>query len=391
LAAGKLAPVEAAALGYLPLSLMEYTGLSRTQIVHEWCDDLPVFDSVLETSLGRIASITLPRFSSELYDDQEDLVKVVLEALALAGRLGARTVSLTGLIPSATDYGRAVAAAVAGRSDLPMITTGHATTAATVVLAIKRVIQEGGRDLAQERVGFLGLGSIGRTSLRLMLSCLPHPAEIRLCDVYDKRDLLEEARREIVSEFGFRGTVQVVESRADVPPEFYDSTLIVGATNVPDILDIARVKPGTMIVDDSGPHCFAPQQAIGRFREQDDILFTAGGVLRSPHPMTRLIYLPRQAEPFIQASHREALMSYNPFDITGCVLSSLFSSRFADLNPTVGLVDVGSCFQHYDRLGQLGFRAADLHCEGYVLPETSIGNFRQRFGGVSFNEQERDQ
>jgi hypothetical protein len=380
-AAGSLAPVDAAALGYLPDSIVDHTGLSREQIIHDFCHDLPVFSGVLETFLGRIGLIMLPVFGSEIYADKEKLTRLTIDGLRIAEQLGARTVSLTGLIPSATDYGLSVATAIAGQTDVPMITTGHATTAATVVLAVKRMAQAARRDLTRERVGFLGLGSIGSACLRLMLGCLPHPAEIVLCDVYNKQELLQEIRNEIVSCFGFCGSVRILESRAEVSPRFYDSTLIIGATNVPDILDITRVKSGTMIVDDSGPHCFALQQAIRRFQEHRDILFTAGGMLRSPHPIITTLYLPRLAAQFMSDKQAKALSNHNPFNVTGCVFSSLLSSRFDDLKPTVGLVDRDACVRHYDMLNQLELRAADLHCEDYVLAEASIGSFRQTFGG----------
>ena len=74
-------------------------------------------------------------------------------------QIGAATVSLTGLLPSATDYGRDLAEALAGQ-DLPRITTGHATTTSAVVLAVRRALEEAGRDLdgRARRVHRPGLG-----------------------------------------------------------------------------------------------------------------------------------------------------------------------------------------------------------------------------------------
>ena len=155
-ATGEGAPVDAAAVGSLPSELLVRTGLSRDEVIHGWYDNLPTLTAILETSWGRIAVIRLPRFSTELYNDKADIVGVIVEALEIAGRLGARTVSLTGLIPSATDYGRAVAEAISGRHDLPLISTGHATTVATVVPAVKKILQEGGRNLARSRSGSWG-------------------------------------------------------------------------------------------------------------------------------------------------------------------------------------------------------------------------------------------
>jgi len=135
-----------------------------------------------------------------------------------------------------------------------------------------------------------------------------------------------------------------------------------------------------MLVDDSSPHCFSLQDAVKRFREQEDILFTEGGVLQSPHSISQLSYLPPAVEQMMNLAHMVPFSKYNPFQITGCVFSGLLSSCFDDLKPTVGFVDVGSCLKNQERLNELGFRAADLHCGNYILPEKSIRNFRNRFG-----------
>ncbi|MFP5273889.1 amino acid adenylation domain-containing protein [Coleofasciculus sp.] len=368
-AVGKIASVDSAALGYLTLSLLKETNLTRDEILQDWFDNLPMWDAVIETKWGRIAGLTLPIFEDELYSDPQKLMQMTVEALEMAGRLGAKTVSLTGLIPSATDYGRAIVKAVEGRNDLPKITTGHATTCSTVVLTIKKILQVSQRSLENEKVAFIGLGSVGLNSLRLMLKCLPHPSSLILCDVYSKLESIQNIQREIISDLGFRGSIQIAtsSSSSELPPEIYDATLIIGATNVPDILDIKRVKPGTLIVDDSGPHCFSPEQAIKRFEEQKDILFTEGGVLQAPNPMKTVIYLPKSLQNNLNETSWKEYAPTNPVDITGCVLSSLLSSRFDHLEPTVGLLNVETCVQHYQGLEQLGFQAADLHCEGYNL------------------------
>ncbi|MCT7965693.1 amino acid adenylation domain-containing protein [Laspinema sp. D1] len=368
-AVGKVTPVDSAALGYLPLSLLKETTLTRQEIKN-WLSNLPMWDAVMETKWGRIAGLLLPIFEDELYTDQQTLVEMVVESLEMAGRLGAKTVSLTGLIPSATDYGCAIAQAIEGRTDLPKITTGHATTCSTVVLTIKKILQISNRSLEGEKVAFLGLGSIGINTLRLMLKCLPHPQSIILCDIYSKLESLQNLQRELSGDLGFQGYVQIAtsSSSSELPPEIYDATLIIGATNVPDILDIKRVKPGTLIVDDSGPHCFSPEQAIQRFEEQKDILFTEGGALHAPDPIETVIYLPEWVKNNMTENVWSAYFEpTNPLNIMGCVMSSLLSSRFDDMQPTVGLLDLETCVQHYQGLERLGFQAADLHCEGYVL------------------------
>ena len=243
------------------------------------CHNLPLFREIWETSIGRVAIITIPRFTSQIYDNPVDIVNLLTQALRISKVIGAHTVSLTGLIPSATDYGKNLTK-VTTQQRLPQVTTGHATTAAAVVFTISKILEVGSRNLTKEQVGFLGLGSIGVATLRLMLKCLPHPKEIILCDIYDKRDFLKSFHQELVQELDFQGVVRLLESRVVVPSAFYEATLIVGATNMPDVLDIISVKPGTLIVDDSSPHCFNVEIAQQRLMADGDILFTEGGLLR---------------------------------------------------------------------------------------------------------------
>ncbi|MBO1049480.1 MAG: amino acid adenylation domain-containing protein [Dolichospermum sp. DEX182a] len=384
-AMGDIPSIDAAALMYLPGNILEKTGLSKKEVIYDWYDNVPVLNTIMETHLGRIGVLLLPRFSFELYSSQEELVRISLSALKIAKLIGARTVSLTGLIPSATDYGNAIANAIGTQNDLPKITTGHATTSATVILAIQKILQEGRRDITQERVGFLGLGSVGLSSLRLMLKCLPHPKEIILCDVYSKLEYLKKIRQELANDLGFQKNVHIIISQAELPREIYEATLIVGATNAAEILDINRLKPGTMIVDDSVPHCFKTNIAIQRFQEQQDILFTEGGIIRSDHPIYETTYFPHEIEKTAMNSPQvaaalEIFFQHNPYNITGCIFSSLLSSCFEELKPTLGSVDVNTSLQHYEVLTKLGFEAADLHCEDYVLPKESIQKYAYRFG-----------
>ncbi|NEO73876.1 amino acid adenylation domain-containing protein, partial [Moorena sp. SIO3H5] len=376
---GKIHPVDAAALGYLEEYNPELFDYSRDYIIENIFENLPFWVMVKQTNWGRIAIILLPRFVSDLYSNQDDTVQATIEALEMAGRIGAKFVSLTGLIPSATDYGLAITKAIANRQDLPKITTGHRTTGAAVVLTIKKICEQGGRDLSTEKVGFIGLGSVGMNVLPLMLKCLSHPQEITLCDVYDKLEFMENIKQNLVQKFGFKGQINLALSKTTVPEQFYESTLIVGATNVPDVLDIMQVKPGTLIVDDSGPHCFSVEQAIQRFQEREDILFSEGGMLRSPYPMKTTIHLPPSVENILNNAQKSSIFS-NPFNIMGCAFSGLLSSQFEQLEPTVGICDGEQSQLHYQILEELEFEAGDLHCEEYVLPEKSIANFRQRFG-----------
>jgi hypothetical protein len=360
-ASGEIPSVDAVALGYSSSSLPEL-----------W-SEVPTLSDILETPWGRIGVIILPYLDTQLYDDQRRLVKDIGIAVTLAKQIGAKTVSLTGLLPSATAYGRAVVETLDHDSRSPLISTGHATTGAAVVLNIRRLVETGGRDLSKERVAFLGLGSIGLTSLRLMLTSLPHPQQIMLCDVYNKLKVLETIQEELIKTLKFQGEVVVIPSQMEVPAAIYEATLIVGATNVPEVLEISRVSPGTLIIDDSAPHCFSTAGAIQRFQERADILFTEGGVLQSPQPIHQIIYATPEQDQWLDS------WTFEPLNITGCVFSSLLSARF-ELPTTLGLVEATQAQEHYRKLTALGFQGSDLHCENYQLPPHLIEQFRRRFG-----------
>jgi len=373
-ASGLLAPVDAVALAYLTEE--DYPGISHEDVQHRLFQGLPLLTHILDTPWGRTALLTLPLYSQQLYSDPERLVHLCVQARTMARSIGARVLSLTGLLPSATEYGRALQDVSGGKS-APRISTGHATTTAAVVCAISRILRESGRELSRERVAILGLGSIGKASLRLMLRRLPHPEQLLLCDLYEKQAVLEEMRRELAGLLGFQGDLRCLVSHGrTVPDELYQASMIIGATNVPGVLNIGHVAPGMLIVDDSGPHCFELDQAIERLKTRGDLLFTEGGVLQSPWPITETIYLPAH----IGQDGRRQLARSDPHHITGCVFSSLLSAHFEDLEPTLGPVDTAQAEQHLVQLEALGFQAADLHCDKFVLSEEQIRAFRRRFG-----------
>src|SRR5262249_21363471 len=160
-----------------------------------------------------------------------------------------------------------------------------------------------------------------------------------LCDVYSKQESLESLRRELSDELGYGGEMRLLASRHEVPAELYEASLIVGATNVAEILDIDRVAPGTIVVDDSAPHAFPPEAALGGSKERGDILVTGGGGLSAPEPLPLRVYVPDELEPWLKAGLISLVARSNPWYITGCVLSGLLSAKFAHLAPTIGLID----------------------------------------------------
>jgi hypothetical protein len=213
-----------------------------------------------------------------------------------------------------------------------------------------------------------------------MLRCLAHPKRILLCDLYGKMTSLQELSAQIARDISYRGAVEIVPSLHQLPARVYEATLIIGATNVPDLLQIESIKPGTLIVDDSAPHCFKPKQIIQRFQNSPDILFSAGGAVQPVEPVRRIRYLPHHVDQMMVPGGARAISIRDPRRLAGCAFSSLLLSRYPELPASLGLVESSSSIQYYNLLTQLGYRAAELHCEDYLLPENLISAFRKRFG-----------
>nr|MDX2775732.1 hypothetical protein [Streptomyces europaeiscabiei] len=136
------------------------------------------------TPLGRSGFVSLPLFADELTGPlpTDDLATLTAHAVDHAASLGARCVSLAGMIPSLTGYGYDVLRRTAATTTT--LTTGHATTTVAVVKTVRTALDATGRDLAELTLAVVGCGSIGTSSLRLLLARSPRPpARLLLCDV----------------------------------------------------------------------------------------------------------------------------------------------------------------------------------------------------------------
>ena len=385
---GRLAPVDGAAILALPAGMFDRAGLdpSETTVAIDDLGGLPMLMGVITTTMGRIAAIMIPRLdTAELYLDREGLVGTILEALELAGRLGADNASLSGLLVSATDYGRAVVVALEGRTDLPRITSGHDTTTASVLLVVETALREAGRTLDQETLCCLGVGSVGRASLELMLSKLPHPRSLLLCDPYAQKGTVERVAEEVRATCGYQGEIRVIGGTSTLPDEFYEATLISADTNAPDIVDVGRLRPGTILVDDSIPPCYDRDAALARVAERADLLFAQGDVIRCDKPMGKVLHWPpKMYDLFGQEGIDEFVKvtpdASSPIDITSSVLSSLLAGRITGIAATVGPSDPERCVLQLETLRKLGFEGSAPQCDGVFLSDAAVHRFREQFG-----------
>lgn len=360
IASGQIPAVQAAALAYWPDINEQNLLLDK---LSEKIQDLPFVLNILETKIGRVAIIPLPIFASELYAKREKLLKMITDGLLFAKFIGAQTVSLAGVLPSAINYGQAIRYEASDK--YPKITTGHATTVAAIILQIEKALTLIKRDIQSETIGFLGLGSIGKSALQLMLTVLPHPKAIILCDIAAEK-YLEGIKRQIVNEYGFKGTISILSGQSKPDKKFYQSTLIIGATNQANVLQVTMLQKECIVIDDSAPHCFDTKEAFRRLKEKQDIVITEGGVLKAPYQITEL-----RCKDFFN----DSLVDYipgiffrrNPYEITSCVFSSILTNHYNEINPTIGFVDVHDSKKHYKLLKELNFCGNDINLEGQLF------------------------
>jgi acyl transferase domain-containing protein/NADPH:quinone reductase-like Zn-dependent oxidoreductase/SAM-dependent methyltransferase/acyl carrier protein len=372
---------DAAALLYVPDRVSAAGGFSDEQIRLLFGQE-PFISHHYELKQGTIGVITLPLRSHELFNSPR-LPELTRQAIALAQRHGAKCVSLAGLIPSATRYGQDVRDWVGVSA--PIVTTGHATTTATVILNLQNLLARIGRRLEQETLAVLGLGSIGKSCLDLALHVLPHPRSLILCDVFGKQTDLAALARRAREEYGFRGQLDLLVSDVGVPVELYQATTILAAVSVPNAIDVGLLRPGTVIVDDSFPPAFPLEQAISRLESKGDVLFTNAGMARLADPVQERVFLPPASDVEVARYGMDAFRAEflrDPHELTACFLSSLLTQTDESFPATLGSPTTEDLSAHYHGVIRLGIQAARAQCGRYFVPDEAIEAFRARFGGI---------
>jgi hypothetical protein len=191
--------------------------------------------------------------------------------------------------------------------------------------------------------------------------------------------------RDRVRDAGYEGQVDIVKNGGALPPEVYDASMVIASTNLPGVLNMADLQPGTLVVDYSFPPVFRLDEAIKRFSTRRDILFTTGGELRMPDVVAETIYLPEELEDLgeaVQAGFMNFLASRDKHEITGCVLVSLLTGS-KGVEATLGELKNKDAVAHFEHLGELGVEPAKLQMGGFFLPEEGISTFRDRRSGTS--------
>ncbi|MFD0312825.1 amino acid adenylation domain-containing protein [Streptomyces flavalbus] len=375
--------LDAALVGYLPApaQLAQFAGLPESGAGREdirrllFPDQAPRLLETTTTSLGRSGFVALPLFADELVGDGA-LAAHTARAVDTASALGARSVSLAGMIPSLTGYGFDVLRASRGAAAL---TTGHAATVVSVVHTVRAALSVIRRDLHDCDLAVVGLGSIGASSLELLLTLAERPpARLLLCDVPGSgprlRDLAQRLR-----ERGLAEQVTVRLSDPALPDAVYEAGLVIAAVSGHGALvDIDRLRPGTVVVDDSFPHCFDTGRALARMREEGDVLVLGGGLLTVGATRRTLA----EGLPGLVATAGAAARYGIPGTLASCRTESLLHASGANVPLVRGLVDGPTALAYWHAMEQAAITAAPPHLLGQLL-EPSTAALRAPTGGAS--------
>ncbi|MGE3725361.1 MAG: amino acid adenylation domain-containing protein [Candidatus Sericytochromatia bacterium] len=365
-------PLDAALISYLPsleqiqrvaprLSLGQIQALKQRLFPNGealWIEHL-------QTPLGQSANLVLPFFANEILPGQaQRLLPAIQHARLQAQALGARVVSLAGLLPALSAYGHDLPAIPAQANGAPQrLSTGHSTTVVAMLETLRLALAQLERPLASCRLAMVGLGSIGEATLHALLASQEHPASLTLVDRLGTEQRLRQLAEGLSAQHGYSGPVQWVLSPAEsLPTEVYQVDLILSAVSARQVIDISQLHPGTVLIDDSFPHCFDVRAAITRMRQESDVLVIGGGLLQLPgSQQTRYLPLP---DPELQDALAQVSL---PACLPGCQLESLLLAAYPELPETLGLVDPAKLLQYLPVIQAAGIRAAPLHLEGYLV------------------------
>ncbi|MBQ0853813.1 amino acid adenylation domain-containing protein [Streptomyces sp. BH-SS-21] len=372
--------MDAALVGYLPAPghLARLAGLPEDVLEREdlramlFPGNAPRLLETVRTPLGGSGFVCVPLFSDELGRDPE-LVAHTARAVSLASSLGARCVSLAGMIPSLTGYGFDVLRSANLGPGSAAVTTGHAATVVSVVRTVHAALDATGQDLADLDVAFVGLGSIGTSSLDLLLTRATRPPRrLLLCDAPGSGPRLRQLARRL-KENGRADEVEVAESRSALPDAVYEADLVVTAvSSTHTLLDVDRLAPGTIVVDDSFPHCFDTGRAVARMRERRDVLVLGGGLLH-------LGDLGREIAEGLPAAAAAGYLAQPWLEgtLASCRTESLLHAAEPQLPLVHGLVDEAAARAYWEATERAGVTAGPLHLLGHTVGPDPLAGARE--------------
>jgi predicted amino acid dehydrogenase len=335
------------------------------------CKNLkPVFGEVIEMPELTAGILFLPIFAAEIMDPatrrqcRQVLEEEALPAVASAG--GRAVVCLGGLTGSLSAYGRKIEAR-AGELGLT-ITTGHSVTAVSVLRTYLRAANDLARDPACSVLSVVGLGSVGGAFIELLARQDQQPRVLVLVDRPARREHIERLAEGLRRRTRMSVVVELTTSAGPIEPDSlcYRSTFLVTAVSTPNLIDVGRVAPGTVLIDDSQPYCWSRAEAWDRCRTRRDIAPCEAGLVDCAGIGFRSHF------PFDFADHGP-LGSHTSWS---CLAEGLLRGLERDLPPTLGEPNFATLLEYDAAFLRRGFKTPPLQCGAHELP---VDELQERF------------
>lgn len=332
-------------------------------------DNEPQLIAIETTSFGRTGVVFIPLFADELLMmPQKKLIEFILKAVNVCQQNGARCISLAGNLPSKTNYGFAVVDALKNTTILKpqtVLTTGHSCTVVAVIKTIQKVLKELDLEIKNLSIAVAGFGSIGQASINLLLAEIGSPAQIIIADLATMLPGLQKPLIDLKKRF--KNGVEVIPVDKTIPDDFYAADIIIGASSTGKVIDVTKLRPGTLLVDDSFPHIVDVKKAISRMKKQQDVLIVGAGKL-SVGQKERSILQKSVPESWI----KKIIEKFSDEGLPGCQAESLLMSFDNSLPPTIGLVTGLNVGQYWRKVNELNLDAVGFHLQGYAVDNILI-------------------
>ena len=357
-------------------------------------DQMPQLVESIDTRLGVSGSIFLPFFADHLSKlGQKTLVRHIVKGISLAKDLGARVVSLAGLLPSYTGYGFSVLEQLSmpldmsrqdklDRESAPLLTTGHGSTVVAMAKTILGLLDRLELSPSNLQIGVIGFGSIGRSTMELLLNLSLNPASITIFEREQQVKYIEKGLGTFKSLYS--GPIEIIPVQDRLPDRVNQCDLLIGASSSGQILAVDQLKPSMLLVDDSFPSIVNLDMAKNRVAKQQDLIISGGGML-DVGDFKREFFMGNLPG----KSNLEKILDSNlaPYlkGVAGCRMESLLIADDMELSCIHGLVDGQVALNYWKKISILGIEASPLHIGDYQISSETVERVKETVNhGVTY-------
>lgn len=332
--------------------------LDAARLTDLLCCLQPVYGEIIEAGDINIGIIFLPILAQDMTDPRKRASSrkcLEQQGLAKAAELGARHVCLGGLTGALSNYGRRISARAQALGIA--LTTGHAATAVSIVRQYDEAIRQAGIAPDDATVAILGVGSVGAGVGRLFTHSarVSRPGHIVLVDTAAQEQRLQSLAAEIAGIAGIAVSIERLETRGTLPPDsrcYLGANVVISAVSTAYVLDPERVAPGTILIDDSQPYCWARGAAYARMQRCGDLLPCDAGLVDA----SALGYRSRFPFDFADDVGQGSTVSWS------CLAEGILRVRYPGLPGNIGEAEPAQLLAYDRAFDEAGLAIPPLQC-----------------------------